>query len=132
MIRKLLVPILFGLFVGCGGDATGPEAVAGNYTLRTVNGQDLPVVIVQVLDEKIEVTAGSWRINSDNTFSTSLTLATTTGGTTTSETGSNNGTYTLSGSAITFTFPDASTSSGSISGNTLTVIDEGLSLVFRS
>ena len=107
----LTVALAVSLLTGC-GDATGPEGIAGNYTLRTVNGQELPVIIIQVLDEKIEVTAGSWRINSDETFSTSLTLATTTGGTTTSETGTNTGTYILSGSAITFTFQDGSTANG--------------------
>ena len=127
MLRKLLFPILF---LAC-GDSTGPEAIAGNYTLRTIDGQDLPAVILQVLNDKVEVTAGSLRINSDLTFSSSLTAAATTSGTTTSATDTQTGTYTLNGTAITLRFQDASTSTGSITGNTLTVIDEGLSLVYR-
>ena len=127
MLRKLLFPILF---LAC-GDSTGPGAIAGNYTLRTIDGQDLPAVILQVLNDKVEVTAGSLRINSDLTFSSSLTAAATTSGTTTSATDTQTGTYTLNGTAITLRFQDASTSTGSITGNTLTVIDEGLSLVYR-
>ena len=125
--------LLFLLIVlsGCGGDATGPESVAGNYTLRTINGQNLPFVVVQVLVDKIEVTAGSVRLNSDKTFSSSLTLATTDGGTTTSATETQTGTYALNGTAITLVFQASSPSSGSISGNTLTIIDEGLSWVFK-
>ena len=128
----LTVALAVSLLTGC-GDATGPEAIAGNYTLRSINGQDLPFIIVQVLADKIEVTAGSVRINSDNTFSSSLTLAITEteGGTTTSETGTTTGTYTLNGTAITFT-SEGETSTGSITGNTLTIIwDEGLTLVYQ-
>ncbi len=98
----LIVALAVSLLTGC-GDSTGPEAIAGNYTLRTINGQDLPFLIVQVLDDKIELTAGSLRINSDNTFSANLTLATTDGGATTSETETTTGTYTLNGTALTFT-----------------------------
>ena len=128
----LTVALAVSLLTGC-GDATGPEAIAGNYTLRSINGQDLPFIIVQVLADKIEVTAGSVRINSDNTFSSSTTLAITEteGGTTTSETGTTTGTYTLNGTAITFT-SEGETSTGSITGNTLTIIwDEGLTLVYQ-
>ncbi len=125
----LTVALAVSLLTGC-GDATGPEAIAGNYALRTINGQDLPFILVQVLSDKIEITAGSVRINSDNTYSTSVTVAITEGGTTTSETGTSTGTYTLNGTAITFT-SEGETFTGSITGNTLTIIDEGLTLVYQ-
>ena len=128
----LTVALAVGLLVGC-GNPTGPEAIAGNYTLRTIDGQDLPFAIeaqTQMLDVEIELAAGSLRINSDNTFSLSLTLATTVGGTTTSETETTTGSYTLNETAITLT-SDGETVTGSIIGNTLTLIDEGLTFVYQ-
>ena len=126
----LTVALAVGLLAGC-GNPTGPEAIAGNYTLRTINGQDLPFTIeAALLDGKIELAAGSLRINSDNTFSLSLTLATTEGGTTTSETETTTGSYTLNETAITLT-SDGETVTGSITGNTLTLIDEGLTFVYQ-
>ena len=126
----LTVALAVGLLAGC-GNPTGPEAIAGNYTLRTINGQDLPFTIeAALLDGKIELAAGSLRINSDNTFSLSLTLATTEGGTTTSETETTTGAYTLNETAITLT-SDGETVTGSITGNTLTLIDEGLTFVYQ-
>ncbi len=126
----LTVALAVGLLAGC-GNPTGPEAIAGNYTLRTINGQDLPFAIeAQLLDGEIELAAGSLRINSDNTFSLSLTLATTVGGTTTSETETTTGSYTLNEMAITLT-SDGETVTGSITGNTLTLIDEGLTFVYQ-
>ncbi len=95
----LTVALAVSLLTGC-GDATGPEAIAGNYTLRTINGQDLPFLIIQVLADKVEITAGSFRINSDLTFSTSLTLAATEAGTTMSTTETDTGTYALSGKRL--------------------------------
>jgi len=125
----LTVALAVSLLTGC-GDATGPEAIAGNYTLRSINGQDLPFLIIQVLADKIEITAGSVRINSDNTYSASVTVTITEGGTTTSETETSTGTYTLNGTSITFT-EVGDTFTGSITGNTLTIIDEGVTFVYQ-
>ena len=125
----LTVALAVSLLTGC-GDSTGPEDIAGNYTLRSINGQDLPFLIIQVLEDKVEITAGSFRINSDLTYSTSVTVTVTESGTTTSETETDTGTYTLTGTTLTFT-SGADTFTGSITGNTLTFIDEGLTLVYQ-
>ena len=139
----LTVALAVSLLTGC-GDATGPEAIAGHYILRSINGQDLPFLIIQTLPDKVVLTAGSVRINSDNTYRTRLTAVTTVGPPTPSETETSVGTYTLTGTSITFTevrdvftevgqpFTEVGdTFTGSITGNTLTIIDEGLTSVFQ-
>ncbi len=125
----LTVALAVSLLTGC-GDATGSEAIAANYTLQTINGQNLPFVLAQVVVDKVEVTAGSVRLNSDNTFSTSVTVATTESGATTSETTTVTGTYTLNGTTLTFT-SEEDTFGGSITGNTLTISDEGVTFVYQ-
>ncbi len=126
MLRKLLIPMLL---IGC-GDATGPDAIAGNYALQSVNGADLPFIIVQVLEDKAEITVGSVRINADLTWSSSITAEITEGGVTITETETSTGTYTLNETAITF-IEQGDTFSGSFAGSTLTIIDDGLTWVFR-
>lgn len=109
----------------CGGkDATGPNnGVTGQYPLRTVNGRSLPAVVFQSGANRIDVTAGNLSLNSDQTFSISLTLAVVSGGRTSSETSTDNGTYTQTGSSLTFRYSDGSTSTGSVNGGTVTFIE---------
>ncbi len=125
----LTVALAVSLLTGC-GDATGSEAIASDFTLQTINGQNLPFVLAQVVVDNVEITAGSVRLNSDNTFSTSLTVATTEGGATASETTTVTGTYTLNGTTLAFT-SEEDTFSGSITGNTLTISDEGVTFVYQ-
>jgi len=59
-MRKLVLSAVLAVLVACGGDATGPNAsLYGNYTLRTVDGNNVPAVVYQDTLEKDELTAGS-------------------------------------------------------------------------
>ncbi len=120
---------------GDGGDATGPSGISifGTYTLQTIDGTSLPFVVIQVGNDKIEITAGSVRINSDNPYSVSLTARVTEAGTVTTETKTITGTFSTTGSDIQFSDQGDGNGpfTGSISGNTLTIIEDGDSLVFR-
>lgn len=125
-MRKVLAAALLGLLVACGGDkATGPNAsVTGNYTLRTVNGTSVPVVVYQDATEKDELTGGNIVLNADKTWSGNLALRGTllaTGQVATLNAPAN-GTYTTNNGALTLT--DASDNSqlvGTVGGGTLSV-----------
>ncbi len=111
-----------GLLPACGDDATGPESIFGLYTLVSINGEALPVDIGVV-----EISAGSIQLNSDGTYSISLT-ADLGGG---PETATDSGTFTVDGSTVVF---DGFTRdfNGTVSGNTLTtILLGGETLVFR-
>ena len=80
------------LLTACDGDSTGNSgSIVGTYTLQTLNGMNLPVAPSgpppptppggAVLT--FELTAGSVRLNSDDTCSLSLTFRTTIDGTVT-------------------------------------------------
>ncbi len=135
-LTVMTVVLAGGLLTACGddGDATGTggTSIFGTYTLQTVNGSSLPFVVIQVGNDKLEITAGSVRLNSDNTYSISISLRLTEAGTVTTETDTGAGTYTASGSTIQFSDSGDGEGpfTGSISGNTLTIIDEDVAFVF--
>ena len=133
-MRKLLLIPALALLGACGdktggaADVTDPSSgIAGTYTLQTVNGTSLPFVTFQLGNDKVEVTAGSAQLNSDNTYSYSITLTDTTAGTVTTTIDTGTGTYTVTGTTIQFSDPGDGSGAftGSISGNTITVVVDG-------
>ena len=129
-MRRFLTTILTAALLTACGDATGPE---GAYVLRMVGNQELPVVLVQVLDNKLEITSGVLRINNDNTYDAAYDFRTTEGGTVENTTVAETGTYTVTDSSIQFTTSSgvfSGTFSGTISGNDLTIIIDGVTWVY--
>ena len=130
---------LFAGIAACGGDATGTggtgtggTSIFGTYTLQTINWVNLPFVILQVGNDKEEITAGTVGLNSDNTYNFSLSLRVTQAGTVTTRTDTGAGTFTATRTTVQFSDPGDGSGpfTGSISGNTLSIIDDGLEFVF--
>ncbi|MFQ5529285.1 MAG: hypothetical protein ACE5FP_02960 [Gemmatimonadota bacterium] len=133
--RPVVMAILAGgLLAACGDGlsiSTGPGGISifGTYTLETVNGESLPFLAFQVGNDRLEIISGSVRLNSDATYTTSFIFEWSESGTVIPVTES--GTYTVAGNTIVFT-DSLGTFTGSISGNTLTVVDDdGATFVFR-
>ncbi len=129
------------LLTACDGDSTGNgDSIFGTYTLQTRNGENLPVQagggdpVPPGVVLMFELTAGSVRLNSGNTCSTSLTISTTftdaTGNVTvTTDTETDTCTYSVTGTTIRFDFLPGITP-GTISGNTITIVVFGDTFVF--
>ena len=141
MIRKLFfVLLVFGLGA-CGGDGasttgpddTEPESVtAGTYTLQSIDGEPLPVVIDQIGTYTLEFTAASITLNADLTCSDSFSIRETESGVVTTATVPDICTYTINAGAISVTYPsDGIVVGGSIVGSQLTLSDDGLVLIFQ-
>lgn len=120
------------LLTACDGDSTGNGgSIVGTYTLQTLNGMNLPVAPSGLPPPTppgavltFELTAGSVRLNSDDTCSLSLTFRTTIDGTVTAtNTETDTCTYSVTGTTIRFDFPGGALITGIISGNTITFID---------
>ena len=128
MLLALMLPL-----AACGDDSTGPGEtnITGTYTLQTVGGSPLPATLDQRGADRLQITAGRTTLNQDRTFSQSLTLRITQSGAVTTTEFPLNGTYTQNNNAIIFRYNDGEEAAGSISGNTLTITDEGLVFVFR-
>jgi hypothetical protein len=131
MKRFAFLTLLAMSVIGCGDDGTGPGSVAGRYELRTVNGGNVPYVLVSLGNDRFEVTSGSMQISKDNSFSVVLNTKTTESGATTSDSQTTTGTWALTGNQITFMDGSGTNTTGVITGDQLTVVEEGISLVFR-
>ena len=141
------------LGVAC-GDPTGPEDVAGTYTLQTVNGSGPPWFTLHssgqgtfngqpvLVEQTIELISGSLHLHGDATFSATSILRETlvarslTGGivmdsVVTLPPETVGGTYTVTGRTIQLAFSDGTVHTGSLSGRVLTMIVDGVAWVYE-
>lgn len=131
LLPRLLAGLVLASAVAC-TDSTGPgEAISGTFTLSTVGGQAVPVVVQQSGTTTLEVTGGSITFNADHTFSTTLSTRTTVNGSATTDTSNDTGSYTNnSNGRVELTYSDATFDTGILSGNQFTLAVSGLALVF--
>jgi hypothetical protein len=130
----LLLAALTSFAAACGDDnkATSPTNEFGSYTLRTVNGQSLPFTLTGTSRGTVVVQSGS--INLSTATSTSSGKPVYLAGVSGTANGqaqqlvTDNGTYTLTGTSVTFSSSVIPTVqyAGVISGNTLTLTLPGL------
>ena len=120
------------LLAGCGGDAGTPPmqaTLAGTWNLATVNGTPLPFVL-QPANPKIEILSDKLVLTASGTFAQSILARQTSGGTITTQSIEDGGTYQATGTSASFTFNDGSHGTGTVDGNSLTVADVGYALVY--
>ena len=117
----------------CSSDSSGPDvSVVGTWQLQTVNGQALPYVVAQSGSDKIEVTSDVLTVAEGGAFTEITTIRVTSGGTVTTQSIPDAGSYSVNGTAVNFTFQsDGSSGTGTLSESTLTVATQGVSLVYK-
>jgi hypothetical protein len=120
-MRRLVMLALAGTLAACSTDATGPNgSVAGTYTLRTIDGQQLPYTFSSGLrltsDQIVLRTDGSYEDVSRYSDGSSYV---------------DEGDYTSYNGAVTFYSTTGDTYQGSVSGNVLTQILNGYTQVFQ-
>ena len=132
---RFIACLLLMVAAACGGDSPTeptPASVAGTWRLQTVNGSALPYVLVQFETDKVELTSEVLTVAASGSFTQLTQFTTTQSGQVSVEDLTDAGTYTLNGTAATFTYDsDGSTGTGSLSGNTLTVAGGGFAMVYR-
>jgi hypothetical protein len=110
------------LLGACGSDSTGPSNanVAGTYSLSTVDGSSLPFTVPNTGDNTEIVQSATITLTSDSTYS-AVASGTENGESTTIITDA--GSYSVSGSQVTFTSSviQGGNYTGTVSGSTLTV-----------
>ena len=131
-MRRLLLGLL--LAVACGGSdsTTAPVVVSalGTWSLSTVNGSPLPYVVAQSGTNKAEVIGGSLTVSASS-YAVTLTGRNTVNGVASTSSGSDAGTYSTNGTAITLrSNSDGSTITGSFAANALTLTEQGGAYVF--
>lgn len=137
MVSRLFYYLTISFFtlglLACGSDSSGPSEPdwVGTYDLQTVEGTEVPAVILQVGNDVLEIVSGSVRMNEDQTFSTNATYRLTEGSEVTTSTDSQNGSFTKNGSAVRFNYSDGTQDTGSLNGKVLTITSEGITFVFQ-
>jgi hypothetical protein len=103
-VAALVLAAVVATAAACGSDSnngTGPKDVSGTYSLTTVDGNTLPFTIPNTPEHTIVVTSATATLGSDHTY-TIAGMGTEDG----SDPGTviaDEGTYTVSGSTVTFT-----------------------------
>ena len=135
-ISGLTLAALLSTSFACGGDDDGStgldNAHVGTFTLVSVNGQNLPFSLTEGT-ATITITSGSVTLNADRSFTDVTSYTFRQGTATESLTDTALGSYVRSGNNITFnvTSPEPGTYSMAFSGNTLTQVEEGFTLIYR-
>ena len=130
--RPALVAALLLVGAACGGDtAAGPdENIAGSYTLRTINGQNLPYTTVSGGVNSAEVLSSSLSLNSDGTFREERSVRRTHAGVAITEAEMKFGTYTSTNAGVTFSATTGALVSGTRGGGSITFVEAGFTLVY--
>jgi hypothetical protein len=115
----------------CGTDSPTEPTVFGTYNAISLNGRAIPF---SELDGGTTVTYVSavLTLKADHTFTVTFNSTETIGAQTTPVSETTAGTFSVSGSTVTFVDAvDSSTAVGALAGNTITVTSEGEVIVFR-
>jgi hypothetical protein len=130
-VKRLLVLALtlaFGLGATSCSDSTGPgSAIAGSYRLRSVNGVTPPILIYQDALLRVEVLDGEILLDANGNYQGTTRYRETEGGFQDVYDDTIVGYWTLSGNQIALTdmrYPN-DPYVGTVSGNTITLIDSG-------
>jgi hypothetical protein len=124
------------LLSGCGTDSpTAPVvAVTGDYTLRTVAGEQVPLVLYRDAEVEIELLSGSVSFEADGTFVERLTFREVRANAAEPEIVEleTEGTYTVAGNTVRFFSADAGEWAGTASGGVITYVVFDMLFTFGS
>jgi hypothetical protein len=125
--RALLLPALV-LAAGCGDDGpTGPSDITGTYVLDSVLGESLPVTVQETADLHLELLGSVLEVSAGGTFTETSSYRETTAAGAELFDEVTTGTWTHSGTRVTFSTTDGNTLEGTVSATRLTLV---ASLVF--
>ena len=128
--EMLLVAAVTLVGSACGNDATAPEVVSGTYRLERVNGNVLPFLAEQSGSFRIDILSGSLIVRADRTFTGEIVSTQTNGQSVQTLTEQTGGTYTRTGSTITFSETGSISYQGQVSATTLTAQRAGVTFTF--
>ena len=131
--RPALVTSILLVGAACGGDTSTPPdegPIVGSYTLRTINGQNLPYTTLSAGVNTAEVLSSSLSLNTDGTFREERSVRRTHSGVSITEAEMKFGTYTSAGSGVTFSVTTGAQVSGKRGGGSITFVEEGFTFLY--
>jgi len=129
-IRQIALLLLFS--VACFDDSiTGSSTVTGTYTLRAVNGSPVPYAVPGTGPGTTEIVAGSIVLYKSATYARAGHSRTTLNGQVTEMHTTETGTWFVEGTRISLRSATGVATESLITGNDMTIVNPGMTLVFR-
>jgi len=123
MTRLAMAALVIGV-TACDSSTDPEDAIVGTYTLRTVNGGQVPFIVFQDATYKLEILSSTLVVRDNNTWTETASLRETENAAVTTSTTVVSGTYTMNGNTATFTDGDGDSLTSAFSGSdTLTTTD---------
>lgn len=121
---------LVALWAGCKQDARVANEAdpIGTYTLVSVDGNKVPCAVKHDEKEGLTVKSGRFIINADGTCSSTIAFVAPSGRDASREVKAS---YTRTGSKLTMKWEGAGITTGTVEGDTFTMINEGMKFAYR-
>jgi hypothetical protein len=131
-MRKLAALMVLVVALACGDSSTAPDLTesAGNYVMRTINGNPLPFAVLTTADVKLEITAETLYMTSNGRFSDVTRYRRTALGAVDFPADTLGGEWTIRGQTVSLKATNGYLFTASLVGNTLTIEGDGLSFVY--
>lgn len=132
MLRRSLLSLLICTVVLSCSDSTSPNSLLGTWRLQTVSGQPLPFTLEDDGVTKVELTGETVTLLASGRQTMVTSFRVTEGGSVFLESIPAPGSYTINGSTLLLTFDnDEATYTATLSGDTMTIDDIGLTFLYR-
>jgi hypothetical protein len=129
-MKRFLLAVVAVVFVGCDSGVTGISTVTGNWSLRTVNGSNLPFTVSGSGANKTEILDDVITLYEGFTFSETIHQRVTTNGQVSAVTSTETGAYSLFGTSVTLA-GNTRERRGRIEESTMTLVENGMTSAYR-
>ncbi len=131
-MRKMLVVLFVALSTACSDGIVGSSTVNGKYTLRTLNGSNLPYTVSTSGTTKTEILGDTINLYEGFTYAETKTMRTTVSGTATSSTHVESGSFSILGNSVALRGNDGGPlQTAVVEADVMTFVYNGLTSVFK-
>ncbi len=127
MRRTFYALVVVALWLAACSQADNSGDFTGTYELVTIDGHELPYTPTHEGGAP-EVLSSTLILDADGTFRMSMTYGTASGN---SMERDFSGTYTVDGAALRFVWEGAGVTSGTLEGDTVTIVNEGIPFAYQ-
>jgi hypothetical protein len=131
-MRKLAALTMLVAAIACGDSTTAPDLTdsAGNYVMRTINGNPLPFTVLTTAEVKLEIAAETLFMSTNGRFSDVTRYRRTAVGTVDFPADTLGGEWTIKGQTVSLKATNGFLFTANLVGNTLTIDGNGLAFVY--
>jgi hypothetical protein len=130
-MRRVLTGLVVAFSVACLDEGvTGGSTITGAYTLRSINGSPLPFTISESGTARTEILSDVITLYQGGTYARSRDSRITVNAQVTIESRIETGAYSLFGTSVSMRNVVGTTTVATIGGNTMTIVEPGMTAVF--